>query len=258
MTMRTTVYAHVPYPMLVANLPTVISRRINPEIFFSGETLDILIPEEVSAIAGQLGEAGLRCTFHAPFMDLNPGSVERLVREATMHRFEQVLAAADILRPDVIVVHPGYDRWRYGESQDKWLAHSIATWRRVLERTEIIGTTIAVENIFEEEPSTLKALLEEIDHPRLRHCFDVGHWNLFHSVGMEEWFAELGSFVAEAHIHDNFGKRDDHLPLGEAAIDFDLFFSLMERYAPGAAWTIEAHCREALDRALLAIETYRK
>ncbi|ABB30313.1 Xylose isomerase domain protein TIM barrel [Geobacter metallireducens RCH3] len=255
--MSNCVYAHVPYSMLAANLPAIISRRINPEIFFSGDTLDTLVPEEVGAIAGQLAEAGLRCTFHGAFIDLNPGSVERLIREATMHRFGQVLDAAQILKPDVIVFHPGYDKWRYGESQDKWLAHSIVAWRQVLERTDSLGTTIAVENIFEEEPSTLKALFEAIDHPRLRHCFDVGHWNLFHTVGMEEWFAELGSFVAEAHIHDNFGKRDDHLPLGEAAIDFDLFFSLMERYAPGAAWTIEAHCRDALDRALVAIEKYR-
>lgn len=252
------VYAHVPYPMLATNLPVIASRRINPEIFFSGETLDALIPEELDAIAAHLRQAELRCTFHAPFIDLNPGSAERLIREATMHRFEQVLNAAEILRPDVIVFHPGYDRWRYGENQDTWLAHSIVAWRRVLERTELIGTTIAVENIFEEEPSTLKALFEEINHPRLRHCFDVGHWNLFKTVGMEEWFAELGQFIAETHIHDNFGKRDDHLPLGEADIDFELFFSLMDRYAPGAAWTIEAHCRDALNRALVAIEKYRK
>ncbi|AJE02022.1 sugar phosphate isomerase/epimerase family protein [Geobacter pickeringii] len=256
--MTNRVYAHVPYSMLAESLPTIVARRINPEIFFPGDALDGLIPEEVTAIAGTLHDAGIHCTFHAPFIDLNPGSVERLVREATLRRFEQVLAAADILRPDVIVFHPGYDKWRYGENQEKWLAHSIQSWRWVLERTEKIGTIVAVENIFEEEPSTLKALFEEMDHPRLRHCFDVGHWNLFHTVGMEEWFAAVGRFIGETHIHDNFGTRDDHLPPGEGAIDFDLFFSLMARYAPDAAWTIEAHCRAALDRALLAVERYRK
>ncbi|RNC68030.1 MAG: sugar phosphate isomerase/epimerase [Desulfuromonadales bacterium] len=254
--MRNRVYAHIPFPMLADNLQTVIDRGINPEIFFSGDTLDTLIPEEAGAIAESLGEAGLRCTFHAPFMDLNPGSVECLIREATLRRFDQVIDAAAILRPDVIVFHPGYDRWRYGESQDKWLGHSIASWRRVLERTETIGCIVAVENIFEDEPSTLRALLEAMDYPRFRHCFDVGHWNLFHTVGMEEWFAEVGRFVAETHIHDNRGTRDDHLPLGEGAIDFELFFSLMERYAPDAAWTIEAHCRAALDRALTNLGKY--
>ncbi|BBA71792.1 sugar phosphate isomerase/epimerase family protein [Geobacter sulfurreducens] len=252
------IHAHVPYPMLADNLTAVAARGINPEVHFSGEALDSLVPEKLIAVADTLNATGLRSTIHAPFVDLNPGSAERLIREATRHRLNQVIDAAAILRPDVIVFHPGYDRWRYGENQDIWLAHSIETWRRVLERTESIGCTVAVENIFEEEPSTLRALLEEIDHPRFRHCFDVGHWNLFHTVGMEEWFDAMGRFVAEAHIHDNFGTRDDHLPLGEGAIDFDLFFSLMARHAPQAVWTIEAHCPAALDRALVAIERYRK
>jgi sugar phosphate isomerase/epimerase len=252
------IHAHVPYPMMADNLSAITTRRINPEVHFTGEALDSLVPEELGAIADALNAAGLHSTIHAPFVDLNPGSAERLIREATLHRFNQVIDAAAILKPDVVIFHPGYDRWRYGDSQDTWLAHSIETWRWVLERTESIDFIVAVENIFEEEPSTLRALLEEIDHPRFRHCFDVGHWNLFHTVGMEEWFETMGGFVAETHIHDNFGTRDDHLPLGEGAIDFDLFFSLMARHAPQAVWTIEAHCPAALDRALTAIERYRR
>jgi hypothetical protein len=31
----------------------------------------------------------------------------------------------------------------------------------------------------------------------------------------------------------------------------------MEQYAPDAAWTIEAHSREALERSLVNIEKYR-
>lgn len=256
--MRNRVHAHVPYPMLGQNLPTIISRRINPEIFLPGPVLDAIIPEETAAYAEALATAGIRTTIHAAFIDLNPGSVERLVREATLYRFDQVLDAAEILKPDVIVFHPGYDRWRYGENQEAWLKNSIESWQVVLKRAEKIGCIVAVENIFEEEPSTLRALFAEFDHPLFRHCFDVGHWNLFNKIGMEEWFAEVGCYIAEAHIHDNRGTRDDHLPLGEGAIDFDLFFSLMERYAPDAVWTIEAHCREALDRALVNIEAYRK
>jgi sugar phosphate isomerase/epimerase len=113
-----------------------------------------------------------------------------------------------------------------------------------------------VENIFEEDPCTLRSLLDAIDSPLFRHCFDVGHWNLFSRIGMEEWFSALGPFIAEAHIHDNHGTEDDHFPLGEAKIDFPLFFDLMARHAPDAAWTIEAHSREAVERALLNLAPY--
>ena len=100
----------------------------------------------------------------------------------------------------------------------------------------------------------MKALFEAVADPLLRHCFDVGHWNLFKKVGMEQWFEVLGGHIAEVHIHDNSGTRDEHAPPGDGAIDFELFFSLMERYAPEAAYTIEAHSREHLEQSLAALE----
>jgi sugar phosphate isomerase/epimerase len=255
MTDRT--HAHIPYPFLRENLHLILERRINPEIFLPAEVLDTLIPEELEAIADALAREGRSCTIHGPFMDLNPGSSEPLLRKATLHRFRQALDAAAILKPRVMVLHPGYDKWRYGSAQDVWLGNSLECWREVVVRAEQIGCVIAVENIFEEEPSTLSALLEEINSPWLRHCFDVGHWNVFAAVGMEEWFAALGGYIAETHIHDNQGRQDDHASLGEGNIDFDLFFSLLNRYAPAAVRTIEAHSREALERALVGIQRYR-
>jgi len=256
--MNSRVFAHVPYWFMQQNLPLILERRVNPELYISGEAFDSLDPEELAGIASALAGNGLHTTMHAPYTDLNPGSSERLVRQATLHRFHQLFDAAEILRPRVIVMHPGFDRWRYGEQRDLWLRNSIDTFREIVERAAKINCVIAVENIFEEEPSTLKALFQAMDSPFIRHCFDTGHWNLFVKIGMEEWFAELGPYIAEAHIHDNSGTKDDHGAIGDGNIDFDLFFSLMERYAPDAAWTLEAHSKETLERAMVAIDKYLK
>ena len=250
------IFAHVPFHQLPDQLEYFTTRSINPEIFFSGEALDVIIPEQLQSVAATLGAHGLACTIHAPFMDLNPGSEERLLRETTRHRFRQVVDAAIILQPRVMVFHPGYDRWRYGEKQNTWLRYSIEAWQEVLAWTEPIGCTVAVENIFEEEPATLLTLLEEINHPRFRHCFDVGHWHLFHTVGLEEWFALLGRFIAEVHIHDNHGLKDDHAPIGAGSSDFPLYFRLLAEHAPAAVRTIEAHSRECLERALVCIKPF--
>lgn len=247
-------FVHVPFATVAENLPYVLANNLCPEFAFHGDILDQLIPEELAATATALSLNKTDCTIHAPFMDLNPGSTERLIRDATEKRFQQVIAAAEILKPRIIVFHPGYDRWRYGENQLAWLTNSLDIWRWVLDRAEQIGFTIAIENIFEEEPSTLKSLIEVVNSDRFRHCFDVGHWNMFKQVGMAEWFAELGHYIAEVHIHDNFGKKDDHLPAGEGAIDFDLYFSLMAEYAPEAIWTIETHSKERVERAVEALQ----
>lgn len=250
------VFVHVPYLQIDEHLPFILERRLNPEIFLSADVLDRLDPSRLEETAQALTGEGLSCTIHSPFMDLNPGSAERMLRDATLHRFTQVMEAAAILKPEVMVFHPGFDRWRYGEAVAQWLDLSVPVWRFVLEKATEIGTVVAVENIFEEEPSTLKALFEAVDHERFGHCFDVGHWNLFKKVGMEEWFEALGKRIVEVHIHDNSGTRDDHAPPGEGAIDFRLFFDLMERYAPEAAYTIEAHSRAHLESSLEVLKPY--
>jgi sugar phosphate isomerase/epimerase len=243
-------YVHLPFAMVGSELPFLLQQGLRPEFGFNGDLLDRLLPEELYSAAASLETAGVDCTIHAPFMDLNPGSTERLLREATARRFAQVMDVADILRPRVMVFHPGYDRWRYGDNQLAWLTNSLESWKPVLERAENIDCTIAVENIFEEEPSTLRALLEAAGSKRLRHCFDVGHWNMFGTIVMEAWFAEMGEYLAEVHLHDNQGDRDAHLPPGDGGIDFSLLFSLLERHAPDAVWTLEAHTREKVARSL--------
>lgn len=250
------IFVHVPYNLLEKHLDFILAANINPEIAFSGDSLDTLDRRKLRKIAGILDKNGIRTTIHAPFMDLSPGALDSRVLVATRHRFGQVMAAAAVLKPSVVVFHPGYDRWRFGGSRDKWLFNSTETFREVLKAARQTGCVVAVENIFEEEPSTLRSLLDALDSPFFRHCFDVGHWNLFSSISMEEWFSELGAFIVEAHIHDNHGLEDDHFPLGEAKIDFPLFFKLMARHAPDAAWTIEAHSREEVERALLNLAPY--
>lgn len=254
--MKNRIHAHVPYPRLAEHLEYAIANRVNPEVFFTAESLDHLVWEELAAQAGLLHNAGLATTIHAPFMDLNPGAIDPSIREVTRQRIQQVMKAAELLHPRVIVVHPGFDDLHYGDNKLTWLKNSIEFWREFVLQARELGTILAVENIFEREPSTIKALLEAIDDPCFRHCFDVGHWNMFTTVTMEEWFQDLGAFIAESHIHDNHGQRDEHLPVGEGAIDFTAFFLLLQRHAPDAVWTIEAHSTERLERALQNITRF--
>lgn len=254
--MKNDIHAHVPYDRLAEHLDYAVANRINPEVYFSAGSLDHLVWEELSSLAGAIHGAGLTTTIHAPFLDLNPGAIDPVIRAASRQRIQQVMKAASLLRPRVIVVHPGYDDLRYGENRLLWLKNSIDFWQEFVPLARELGTIIAVENIFEKEPSTLTALLEAIDDPCFRHCFDVGHWHMFADVSLEEWFSALGGYIAESHIHDNHGSSDEHLPVGEGAIDFERFFPLLRQYAPAAVWTVEAHSTEHLQRALVNICRY--
>lgn len=249
-------HAHIPCLHLSEHIGYIVANRINPEVYFAAEALDRMPGMNLADHARRMHSEGLETTIHAPFMDLNPGALDPSIREATRLRFRQVLQAAELLKPKVIVFHPGYDDLRYGGSRQEWLQNSIDFWNEFIPQVRELNCVIAIENIFEKEPSTLKALIEAIDDPCVRHCFDVGHWNMFATVGMEEWFAELGRYIAEAHIHDNRGQTDEHLPPGEGGIDFDLLFNLLKQYAPDSVRTLEAHTIKRLERALVAVKKY--
>ncbi len=254
--MKPSLHAHAPFGRQTGQLEYCLANGINLELFFSAEVLDTLDRGEVGELALTLKGAGLETTIHAPFIDLNPGAVDPGIRAASRHRIVQVFQVAQQLRPRVIVVHPGYDDLHYGENRSVWLKNSVEFWQEFVPLAREMGTLLAVENIYEKEPSTIKALLDAVDDPSFRHCFDVGHWNMFTTVSLEEWFGQLGSYIVESHIHDNHGQRDEHLPVGEGGIDFARFFSLLRSHAPSAVWTIEAHSRELLQRALTGIQPY--
>jgi hypothetical protein len=50
---------------------------------------------------------------------------------------------------------------------------------------------------------------------------------------------ELGPAVAEVHLHDTDGFSDDHLPIGDGALDWQRVFEDVFRNAPDAVKVIE-------------------
>jgi sugar phosphate isomerase/epimerase len=247
---------HLPWPRLEEHWDWLLEQRLNPELYLPSEALDALDKKLLRSFAQDLADRGLSCTIHATFMDLNPGSVDRAVREVTRQRVEQTLDCAEMLQARVVVFHPGYSRLTYGSAVAGWVANTVDFWQQQQSRIRQAGCRVALENIFEEDPSTLLQVLEQLDRSLFGHCFDTGHFNMFATVSLEEWFSTLGGFIVEAHLHDNHGSADEHLPVGEGEIDFKKVTDLLKQYAPQAVWTLEAHSRQRLERALNNIQQY--
>jgi sugar phosphate isomerase/epimerase len=250
------IQVNLPFPMLVENLDAILSVGLQPEIYFSGFTLDRLSPGEVEKTSNALRGKGVPVTFHAPFMDLNPGAVDERVREITAFRFDQVLRLVPHFQPRSIVFHPGYDRWRYDDDVDLWRENSLLTWRPLVKKAEAMGVRMALENVFEEKPEPLQKVLEEINSPFLGYCMDAGHGNLFSEVPLLTWVEVLGTRLLEIHLHDNHGKADDHLPLGRGSIDFPALFSLLGEKKIQPIYTIEPHEIGLLQPSLEALGKY--
>ena len=253
----TKVQVHIPFPMLVERLGEVVEASLNPEIFFDAATLDSLDTKALSKVGFELDTHELRATVHGPYMDMSPGGADEKVRKVTVERFTQLLRAVHPISPATVVLHAGYDARIFDGDENLWLTQSLKTWEKVVKEAEAANTVIALENIFEEEPGPIMTLISRMNSPHLRACIDVGHINAFAKAPMDEWLSVLGPYLGEVHIHDNFGEKDDHLPVGDGEIDFSLFFSLIKRYSPDQpVYTIEPHGEEVLWRGLRTVMEY--
>jgi sugar phosphate isomerase/epimerase len=250
------IHITVPYDILIPRQDEIISKGVNPEIYFSSATLDTCQDEDVCRLGDALKKAGLSYTFHAPFMDLAPGGVDSKIRSATQERLEHILHLAALIRPNTVVVHPEYDPWRHGEAFNLWFQGSLEMWTPLVKEAENLGVTLALENVFEQGPETLKKLLEEINSPHCGFCFDTGHWLVFSKRGWKEWIEVLGGRLVEVHLHDNNGEEDQHLPPGDGKFDFTGFFRHLWTQRLSPLYTLEVHQEEDLPRSFETVKAY--
>ncbi len=250
------VQVNLPFPMLLENLEGILEMGLQPEIYFSAMTLDHLCREDVKKASRRLRQGKIPVTIHGPFMDLSPGGVDERIREVTAIRFHQVMDLVPYFEPRVIVFHPGYDRWRFDGDVALWRENSLLTWKPLAERAEALGVRLALENVFEENPSIFRGLLEAVDSPYLCWCLDTGHGHLFSEVPIIEWIEVLGARLVEIHLHDNHRRADEHLPLGHGQIDFPGVFLSLQRKNLQPIFTLEPHLREHLEPSLEALGRY--
>src|SRR5450759_281186 len=157
------IHIQIPYPMLKDYLEMLRKRRYDLEIYLSSAVLDPIEKQDIEKLV-EILDWNPKLTLHAPFMDLNPGAMDPMVRSVTQVRFRQILDVAAILKPRAAVFHAAYDRWRYSGRKDIWLENSLDTWRKVMDVASKIGLRVAVENVFDEEPEALQMLIGKIEN----------------------------------------------------------------------------------------------
>lgn len=243
-----TIHIHIPYPRIGEYISLIKQNRLNLEIYFPSSSLDALKKGDIEKIKEGLDYEPY-LSFHAPFMDLSPGAVDSKVKAITIERFSHMLDIAGVLTPGVIVFHSGYEKWRYAHRVDIWLEESIETWSPLIKRAEGLNVKLAVENIFEDEPSNLEKLMIELHCEYFGICFDTGHCNLFSRVPLMQWVESLKPYIFEFHLHDNDKTMDLHLPIGDGTFDFKTLFSNIIK-DNDYIYTIESHNPERVMKSL--------
>jgi sugar phosphate isomerase/epimerase len=224
------VHVNVPFCMLTEKyLGFVLDEGINPEIGLDAKALDETSDSTFKKISELLRERGLSVSFHAPFADLAPGSIDPQIHNATKYRFKQVIGLASIFHPKTVVCHTGYEALRHGYMKDQWIENSIAIWKWLSEQLMSEGTSLMLENVFETGPEEFLPIFDSLRSDSIGFCLDVGHQKAFSHCSLEKWLGVLGPFLGQLHLHDNNGDGDHHLAMGQGSVDFEYLFGFLGR-----------------------------
>ncbi len=217
---------NVPYDMVRSNIERILSLRIGVEVYLNNEAVYRIDRQDARQLGRELEDRGISCTVHAPYIDISPGGVDKEIRHISREKLKKSSEIARLLGAQGMVCHGGYDRWRFGGHEGLWLENSMDTWTELL--NESGDLPFMIENVFEETPATIVALLDRFKDKNLWFCFDTGHFNLFTTLSLGDWLMPLRERLREFHIHDNHGKSDEHLPVGRGEFPFRELKHLMK------------------------------
>ncbi len=244
------VHVHMPFHYLAQFQEMVLQKKMNLEIYFSHYALNQLDKAKCRQTAELLSNAGCKVNFHAPFMDLRPGALDERIRRVSIDRIKQVFELVPYFQPLRIVCHPAYDSRYYVSCDEEWLENSTASWQELIALISETGTKIALENVYERGPSILRRLFERLNSDSICFCFDTGHFNVFARAPLSIWLAEMGKYLGHLHLHDNQGRFDEHLPVGNGTFPFAELFQTLRDIKARPLITLEAHAQADLWQSL--------
>lgn len=254
---RHKVHVHVPYDSFRRYEPFLREHGLSVELYFGSNTVDEIRESDLRDIAAAM-DWEHTLSIHGPFMDLSPGAVDPRIAAASLERYLQIMEFSEILEPEVVVFHSGYEKWKYAGNVGLWLKPSLTTWRAVMERAERTGVKVAIENIVDAVPDHLRLLASEVGHPLFGLCLDVGHREIFSEMPVTDWVEGMHPYIFELHLHDNAGSADDHDPIGEGIIDFGSLFAKVGELGIEPVYTLEAHSAEDALASIAALNAYLK
>ncbi len=239
-----------------------VKRKLNPpliteiarygvqavELFCARSHFDYRSQDAVRELSGMLRDHDLALrSVHAPGeRELSPtressaplsiSDLERTRRLEAVDEIKRVLDMAEDMPFRYLVQH-------LGSSRDDADPRRFDAAFNSLEHLHIFakqrGVTIALENTPGDlaTPANLRQFIADTRLTDLRLCFDIGHAHL--EGGVLPNLELMRDLVVTAHIHDNHGEKDEHLPPNQGDIDWKAALAalgaLPNAHVPGPA-----------------------
>ena len=207
------------------------------ELFAARHHFDYTDRAAVRDIASWFRSTGVGATLHQPLYlsdrsdaqwsrhvapNLNLIDPEKSHRIAAMDEVKRALESAEQVPIDACVIHLGYK----GEAWNtRALENSLTAIEHLKAFAHPLGVRLLIENLQNDitSPEHILEILRVGHFDRVGVCLDIGHAHLAdpqNNKGVDEAFELLKPRIAELHLHDNHGQKDEHLWPGRGTIDW--------------------------------------
>ena len=212
------------------------------ELFAARHHFDYNDRSAVRDIATWFRNTGVAATLHQPLFLSDRGSgqwsrhvapninlidAEKSHRITAMDEVKRALESAEQVPINACVLH-------LGQKGDPWdtraLENSLTAIEHLKAFAHPLGVRILIENLQNDitSPEHILEILNVGHFDRVGVCLDIGHAHLsgpssdsHPNAGIDEAFELLKPRIAELHLHDNHGSKDDHLWPGSGNIDWN-------------------------------------
>lgn len=177
------------------------------------------------------------------------------VRHASLREILDSLDVAAEFNPLKVVLHPPYLTGLSMFVYERARQYGLDSLSAIVEKANSLGITLCLENMFAKshmlvEPGDFDEIF--VLFPSLKLTLDTGHANIRTNNGKKifEFLARFPDRLGHVHLSDNFGKEDNHLPIGTGTVDFARIAKSLQTIGYDSTVTLEIFSK---DRRYLTI-----
>jgi sugar phosphate isomerase/epimerase len=189
--------------------------------------------QAIAELAEWLSDTGLELhSVHAPIVEALKGGKwvgafsnatrDDENRKIALAETEAALAIARHIPYRYLVVHlgtPTTERPGSNDNQRDLARRSVEEITDIAARTNVRVALEVIPNPLSSAEALVTLIEDELDGIDVGVCMDYGHAHLMGDLG--EAIETLSGHLLTTHVHDNGGKRDDHLVPYAGSIDWD-------------------------------------
>ena len=191
-------------------------------------------------------ELGLVC--HLPTFLSTADLTDRL-RQASI---DEVLASFEVaadMRPLKVVLHPSYMMGLGAFVPESTKAHALESLEIIVKKAQGLDLCLCLENMFLRtqwliNPKEFVDILAKF--PTVNLLLDIGHAHIEDAGGKKclRFIEMFPDRIGHLHVSDNFGKEDQHQPIGAGIIDFSKVVKALKGIDYDDTITLEVFSRD--------------